>query len=107
MVHAHRPDHNTRDTFDSFMVLGRVDAILLLLALGAFTLADFSQAGSGVRLGLIGIALALVVVGVAVNGIRRAILMRRHQRAIDRSRAHIAEIAWLDEGESSPPTDRA
>jgi hypothetical protein len=97
MTHVEGPDHNKRSIFDSFIVLGRVDATVLLIALGAFALADFSQVGSALRAGLIVLALATVAVGVAVNGIRRANLMRRHQRAIDRSQAHIAEMDEIDD----------
>ncbi|WP_375263973.1 hypothetical protein [Palleronia sp.] len=97
MTRVGGPDQDNRSIFDAFIVLGRVDATVLLIALGAFALADFSQVGSALRAGLIVLALAIVAVGVAVNGVRRANLMRRHRRAIDRIQAHIAEMDEIDD----------
>lgn len=96
MAHVDRPDPNERSSFEPFVILGRVDTAILLLALGAFAAADFSEAGTALRGALVALALAAVAIGVALNGIRRANSIRRHRSAIARSKARLEEFDRLD-----------
>lgn len=96
MAHVDRPDPIERSSFEPFVILGRVDTAILLVALGAIAMADFSEAGSILRGGLVALALAAVAVGIAVNGVRRANAIRRHRAAIARSQARLEEFDRLD-----------
>lgn len=96
MAHADRPIPHDQSSFTLFVILGRVDAAILLLALGAFAAAAISEAGTALHRGLVALAFALAAIGVVLNGIRRANSIRRHRAAIARSKPHLEEFDRLD-----------
>jgi hypothetical protein len=89
---------------NQFIVLGRFDAFLMSLSLGLVVLADYQPDGTTAERNILIFVFAAIAVGAGVNGIRRAVSVRRHREAIDRAKSRLAEFDRIEAEDTAPPS---